>query len=253
MKTKSLRNLSILLALVFVLSAIPSVPTFAASKKKYSAKIKYVIVSSEYIVGAFGDENCDIARYNNNVYLLDNTQTYTFPVCTFVSVETKAKKYNIKYRYKGYGIDQTYYNNEIFPKLPIGRYTLEVTVYGDEIAKPVSQTINICMISKTSFNYCRRLYKGLFDKNDDNVGKDCYEFAYDISSGQKGAYNVAMNVFDKYRNELTKSTLGDEGFLQKIYKGLLDRTPDKEGLNWWEEQLRNHKKTREQVYVDFLH
>ncbi len=88
------------------------------------------------------------------------------------------------------------------------------------------------------------LYKNLFQREYDEEGFNYW--VNEIKNGKTAAY-VAKYFFLNSK-EIKESNLSDEDFIRKIYKALLNREVEEEGLNYWLTELGEKKVPRVELF-----
>ncbi len=97
--------------------------------------------------------------------------------------------------------------------------------------------------------YIWNLYKYLFQRDYDEEGFNYW--VNEIKNGKSAAY--VAKYFFLNSEEIQKSGISNEEFIKKIYKALLNRDVDEEGLGYWLDQLERKRVPRVQLlnYIIF--
>ena len=93
-----------------------------------------------------------------------------------------------------------------------------------------------------------RLYLAYFGRPPDPSG-----FAYwqrQLDAG-RGLINAARKFAESSEFQRTYGPLGDEAFVELVYRNVLDRLPDASGLDYWVTRLESRTKNRGEVMINF--
>ncbi len=92
--------------------------------------------------------------------------------------------------------------------------------------------------------YIWTLYKYLFQRNYDKEGFDYW--VNQLKNGKTAAY--VAKFFFLNSDEIKKSDISDEDFIKSIYKALLNRDVEPEGLTYWLDQIQNKDVPRVELF-----
>ena len=123
-----------------------------------------------------------------------------------------------------------------------GEYRVTVTVNDDQVGKPFFFSV----IRRSSANYIKDL-NGFIDRKVSSVCVD----AFNISIGKTSPADVARKYFKTQAFKSKANSLINEEYVRNLYKAVLGRDPDAEGLKFWTNCL-NAGQPRDQVLEGFL-
>ena len=95
--------------------------------------------------------------------------------------------------------------------------------------------------------FVQRLYKTTLDRIGDPTGQEYWTKG--LLEKKLTGSECAANFIKS--DELVNKGLSDEEYLTVLYKGIMGRTPDETGWNYWLDALKNKTKTRDQVFEGF--
>ena len=116
--------------------------------------------------------------------------------------------------------------------------------------KEISKTFDLITGKNESSGLIFRLHKAAFKRFPDIAGLSYWIENYD--SGSNTIREISKSFLDsneyKRRNEVN---ISDEQYVETLYKNVLNRLPDAEGMNYWMGQLSSKAETRAEILIGF--
>lgn len=94
--------------------------------------------------------------------------------------------------------------------------------------------------------YVKRLYNLCLNREADDVGKRDWVNA--LKAKQKSGAQVAYGFF--FSDEFVQQDVHNEGYIQRLYRVMLGREPDEQGLRDWLSEI-DKGRTREDIFAEF--
>lgn len=124
-----------------------------------------------------------------------------------------------------------------------GEYYVTVTVNGSQ----VGETFYFSVIRRSTANYIKDL-NGFVGRQVSGICTD----AFNICIGKTTPAAVARKYFKTQAFKLKANSLSNEEYVKNLYKAVLGRDPDAEGLKFWINYLIKSGQTKERVLECFL-
>lgn len=96
--------------------------------------------------------------------------------------------------------------------------------------------------------FVERLYKEVLGRDADEAGKKYW--VEQLQSGKLSRADVLKSFLGS--EEFSKKNMGDEDFVETLYKTFFGRASDAEGKSYWTGQLKSGAKTRDDLINEFL-
>jgi len=96
--------------------------------------------------------------------------------------------------------------------------------------------------------FVERLYKEVLGRDADEAGKKYW--VEQLQSGKLSRTDVLKSFLGS--EEFSKKNMGDEDFVETLYKTFFGRASDAEGKSYWTGQLKSGAKTRDDLINEFL-
>lgn len=98
--------------------------------------------------------------------------------------------------------------------------------------------------------FVERLYTNMMGRPSDPQGLDFW--TNQLTSGNMSGNEVANKFYYSSEFKRIGGGMDDSAFVETMYKTLLGRSSDVQGLNHWVNQITSGNKTRDQIYRNFL-
>jgi len=95
-------------------------------------------------------------------------------------------------------------------------------------------------------SFVKRLYENLLNRQGDDEGVNYWT---NLLKNNSNATNIAKEFFRS--QEFIDSNVSNSDYIKKLYLTLLDRTPDKEGFEYWLKMLDEKRVKRDQIFYSF--
>lgn len=94
-----------------------------------------------------------------------------------------------------------------------------------------------------------RIYKAAFARTPDEGGFRFWVDQHNVNGLDFNSMASAFRTSDEFRQKYGDLTNND--YVTKLYSNVLGRTPDSDGLSWWQNQLNSGNASRDQVLIGF--
>lgn len=242
MKIRSLKMLSLVLALAFVLSAVPSksVSASKASKPTISLGTNGINegTSMHYI-------KSNISRGMLTAYIGNTKKT------GHLTITISGRKIKDITLFDKMGVGSGFKVLSL-PSLEAGYYTV-TAVYDQVNVETAEKQISIRVYDGKAYAFCEQASKA-FDRLEGDTR--LYSYAVDLSTGIASGKDIIKRIAGSHSTLKSNKMLVIDAWVESLYKGILGRDSDPSGKQFWINKIvsGNYKDTvYEEIFNEFLH